>query len=230
MEFDPKAAYRVALAGERANTERICRALATGEMSLNQMGPAVGATGGPGDRLAMIYMGISLNESRAAMLRAISKASAAIDLPGTERMSRLEEIDQEFNHAPPIARLFGPAMAKYHHAYARSEAKHQCSIAALAAERFRRESGRWPKDLEELTPKFLPETPLDPFNDQPLGYRPTRDGVVLYSVGPEGKYGGTYRDGKQDRQDAATYDPSASSYEFRLWNVPLRRQVARAAR
>jgi hypothetical protein len=162
------------------------------------------------------------------MLKSLTQTLEVFDLPAPQRLPRLLEIDNDMRDAPPVARLFAPAMAKFHHAFARGQTKHQCAIVALAAERFRRDAGRWPKTLDELTPKFLDETPLDPFTDEPLGYCPTRDGVVIYSVGPEGKYNGTYRDGKQDDPGAPSYDPTAHSYEFRLWNVSQRRQAARA--
>jgi tetratricopeptide (TPR) repeat protein len=221
--IDPEAAFRAALAGERAHVDRACRGIASGTLSMHQLGGRGPVAPGAQDRLAEAYFRISLNEARAAMLKALTETIKAFDLPGAQRVTRIEQIDTELHTAPPLARVFGPALAKYHEAFARSQAKRHCAIAALAAERFRREAGRWPKTLEELTPKFLEKTPLDPFTDGPLGYRPTRNGVVLYSVGPEGKFDGSFRDGKND-------DPTASSYEFRLWNVPQRRQVARAAR
>lgn len=57
----------------------------------------------------------------------------------------------------------------------------------MAAERFRKATNRWPKDLTELTPSYLKEVPSDPFSDRPLRCMPTTDGLVIYSVGEDGK-------------------------------------------
>lgn len=56
---------------------------------------------------------------------------------------------------------------------------------ALAIERFRRaEQDRPPDTLDVLVPRFLDALPVDPFTDQPVRYRRTADGYVVYSVGP----------------------------------------------
>jgi hypothetical protein len=58
--------------------------------------------------------------------------------------------------------------------------------AARAAERFRRCHGRWPAELQELVPAYLAAVPQDPFTSRPLLVRRTADGLVVYSVGPDG--------------------------------------------
>jgi hypothetical protein len=69
------------------------------------------------------------------------------------------------------------------------EAKRAATLALLAAELFRRSHGHWPATLADLSPRFLPSAPLDPFTGQPLKYRAPSDpsGVpFFYSVGPDG--------------------------------------------
>jgi hypothetical protein len=56
---------------------------------------------------------------------------------------------------------------------------------ALAA--YRAEQGSYPAKLAELSPKYVPEVPQDPFNEQPLHYTRQGDGYLLYSVGVNGK-------------------------------------------
>ena len=41
--------------------------------------------------------------------------------------------------------------------------------------------------LDDLAPKYMKTIPNDLFADQPLTYRPTADGYLLYSVGINGK-------------------------------------------
>lgn len=56
-------------------------------------------------------------------------------------------------------------------------------ICELALQLFRAEHDREADRLEDLVPEVLPAVPLDPFTDQPLVYRPTADGPLLYSLG-----------------------------------------------
>ncbi len=66
---------------------------------------------------------------------------------------------------------------------------------ALAA--YRREFGRYPKELDVLTPKYLAKIPQDIFSGAALIYRPSENGYLLYSVGVNGKdeQGHGYDDG-----------------------------------
>ena len=67
------------------------------------------------------------------------------------------------------------------------------SITANGARRPRHPCSRrdnnnqFPATLAELVPKYLPLVPIDPFDGQPLRYRPDRTHVLLYSVGQDQK-------------------------------------------
>jgi hypothetical protein len=89
--------------------------------------------------------------------------------------------------------------------------------AALAAERFRQQRGRWPESLGELTPEYLKMAPADPFDGQPLRYRQLADGVVIYSIGPNGV---------DDSGKLAGEFPEAPDTDLgvRLWDPAQRRQ------
>jgi hypothetical protein len=103
----------------------------------------------------------------------------------------------------------------------RSAALLRCGIAGLAVERYRLANGRWPDALEQAVPKFLASVPLDPYDGKPLRFRRLEDGVVVYSVGPDGQDDG----GKLNRKN-----PSAAFTDigFRLWDVAHRRQPPKA--
>ena len=62
---------------------------------------------------------------------------------------------------------------------------------------------------------LLDEVPTDPFDGQPLRYRTTRDGIVIYSIGNNG-------DGKGDALDGDLKDLTDDRLEFRLWNFEKR--------
>ena len=60
----------------------------------------------------------------------------------------------------------------------------------VAAERYRLRNGRWPAALADIPPVILPAVPLDPFDGKPLRYAPRPDGVIVYSVGVDGRDNG----------------------------------------
>ena len=66
-------------------------------------------------------------------------------------------------------------------------------------------------------PVYLAKVPLDPYDAAPLRYRRVDEGVVVYSLGPDG----------EDKGGKLEKDPSKASTDlgFRLWNVPQRRQL-----
>lgn len=99
----------------------------------------------------------------------------------------------------------------------RSHAHQLCTITALAAERFRIQHTRWPNALDELvTAGLIKSVPLDPFDGQPLRWKPTENGRLIYSIG-------------QDRVDNnGAYDPEKSTDPgndiiFRLYDPAQRR-------
>ncbi|HZL89499.1 MAG TPA: hypothetical protein VFB96_14135 [Pirellulaceae bacterium] len=79
---------------------------------------------------------------------------------------------------------------------------HDALRVQLALELYRRQHGRWPERLDEMIPEILPELPVDPFvphSTEPLVYRRTLDGYVLYSRGLDGsddggRYGSRFDD------------------------------------
>src|SRR5439155_22126196 len=78
-------------------------------------------------------------------------------------------------------------MVRYDADLRKDEAKFRAAVVALAAERFRQAEGRWPTSLDELVPQYLAAVPRDPFDLRPLKLARRPDGLVIYSVGPDGK-------------------------------------------
>lgn len=60
----------------------------------------------------------------------------------------------------------------------------------LALRAFQQNERRLPKSLAELTPEYLPVPLPDPYSGKPLGFLPSGDTFLLYSVGPDGKDNG----------------------------------------
>ena len=59
-------------------------------------------------------------------------------------------------------------------------------LVGIALELYKRKHGDWPGALEELVPGYLPEVPVDRLTGEPLRYRVTGEGPVVYSVGVDG--------------------------------------------
>lgn len=81
--------------------------------------------------------------------------------------------------------------ARYAHVQIRAlfetEAQLKTTVAAVAAERFRLDHGRFPKDWAELVPSYVAKPILDPFTGKPLMMKLNEKGIVLYSVGKDAK-------------------------------------------
>ena len=97
------------------------------------------------------------------------------------------------------------------------------AYTAIAVERYRRDSGSWPKSLVDLAPKYLASVPEDFYAGKPLLCRRVDDGIVVYSVGPDGKDdGGRFRAGK----DEIVHPVRLQGLDIgvRLWDPAHRRQ------
>ena len=79
----------------------------------------------------------------------------------------------------------------------------------LAIRAFRQESGRLPRSLAELTPRYLHDPLVDPFSGEPLRYRADGLNFQLYSVGPDGE-----DDGGQPIPQGVTAVPRLRRHEL----------------
>jgi hypothetical protein len=67
----------------------------------------------------------------------------------------------------------------------RRRALHRLLQVDLSLRLFHHDNRRWPDSLDELVPGYLPTMPVDPYGGQPLHYRSTDEGFVLYRVGQD---------------------------------------------
>jgi hypothetical protein len=80
--------------------------------------------------------------------------------------------------------------------------------AAIAAERYRRATGRLPETLEQLVPAYLPKVPVDPYSGREIRYVRTAVGATAYSLGTnERDDGGTKLDDPRWRKGGVQYTP-----------------------
>lgn len=79
-----------------------------------------------------------------------------------------------------------PAFSHLSRSVYQIQARRDAAIIAIALELYRREHGKLPTTLGELTPRYLPRVPADPFDGQPLRYRLIGSRAVVYSIGTDG--------------------------------------------
>jgi hypothetical protein len=78
-------------------------------------------------------------------------------------------------HISPVKDLFDQVTET--HAFQR------VTMTALALRLYRKENGRYPENLQQLVPKYLPSVPIDPYDGKPLRYRKLQKGFKVWSVG-----------------------------------------------
>jgi hypothetical protein len=219
---DKQPLFLIMARGERAFYHRVLEAIEVGDITFEEVterDPPRSFTG----RVDTYVTRDRIKSGHAQMLKLLTKYVDIARLPDHEWGPPLDALDAEVRDTPPSPALVFfrvvplsqvPKFIQINHARLR------CAVAALAVERFRLARGRWPGKPAELVPAFLARWPDDPFDGQPLRFRRLPDGVVIYSVGP---------DGKDDGGNLARNNPNEPGTDlgFRFWDVDQRRQPPR---
>ncbi len=219
--------WTLALEGERAGMHQLFGHIADGKVNMQFVRAMTGARRSSWrDYVSDYFPAPSAAQSHAWLLRHFTDLLAANKLPPPERTAKLKQLGEEAGKAPDPARMlmappgFSP-WTKLQNNQPRLEAKLRCTVAGLAAERFRLERKRWPDTIAALVPEYLAKAPLDPYTGEPLRLRATKDGMVISSAGPDGLWQGDAWD--QLPRTAPDWG-SRHEHEFRLWNVEQRRK------
>jgi hypothetical protein len=81
--------------------------------------------------------------------------------------------------------LLLPAFDAFRYTYAKSHGEREGVLIGIALELYRREHNKWPASLTELSPRWLPEIPVDRITGKPLKYRIVEDRPIVYSMGAD---------------------------------------------
>src|SRR5262249_35269283 len=122
----------------------------------------------------------------AECLRLQTGAIQAARLPWAQQTGAWEAWKAERIQLEEPGSMLLLALEKAGQAGRRTQTVLHCAITMLAAERFRLRQGRWPASLGQLRPAYLQQILPDPYDGQPLRFRRVPDGVLIYSVGPDG--------------------------------------------
>ncbi|MEM9415798.1 MAG: hypothetical protein AAGA29_10025 [Planctomycetota bacterium] len=106
-------------------------------------------------------------------------------------------------HTSLFMNVMLPALGAARNTEVRNATHEQVVFVALQCERYRLATGDIPASLEALVPDYLDETPLDPIDGEPLRYRTTDAGFVVYSVGTDLEDNGGVTHDFQDGGDIA---------------------------
>jgi hypothetical protein len=207
--------------GERAGLDHLMANLQNGTVTVTEVvGPnGLGLT--PGEALEVTLLtsaSSSRKYQRATMLRLMTQMVEMAKLPPEQQMKRNAQLTNEVRDQRLLVRLFVPALQRISQQGNQINlAQLRCTIAATAAERYRRAHGRWPASLDALVAEgLLKQVPTDPNDGAPLRYRLRDDRVILYSVGMDLEDNGGTFDGKGGYT-------KGTDVGFTLWNVSQRR-------
>jgi hypothetical protein len=148
------------------------------------------------DRLrTSLYIGLLkstglLRKDRNFYLDVMATNIAAAEAPFPERLTLAQQANAAAMSPPSklmiFSRMLLPALGKAMQRDGDHTARIRTAQTAIAIERFRRaHNGELPTDLNELVPTYLPALPRDPFDGQPLRFKPRTTGYVVYSIGSD---------------------------------------------
>lgn len=153
-----------------------------------------------------------LNMDEEAYAETMAEIQEASRLPYYEAALLMEQVNRDIESLP-ITRVWSrqilPALPRAIEAQARDEAMLQLMRVGLSVELYRAENGSYPVSLDALTPTLGGSLPIDPYTGQPLVYRTSGEGFVLYSAGQNRVDDGgqqNYRENDSARPDYQTGD------------------------
>ncbi len=193
-------------------------------MSATLAGPPAGGVAAIGNAVESWVAEISfLRNQKTSYLNGMNHFGEIIKLPSDQLAGAIDSWDQSLDRNLMLVKLAVGSLRKVVESIQRSEANLRCAATALAAERFRKQSGRWPNTLDELVAaKLLNAVPLDPFDGKPLRWKTVDEGRLIYSVGPDR----IDNDGVVNRADSRK---PGSDVVVRLFDPARRRQPPRVA-
>jgi hypothetical protein len=209
----------ISLRGSRGLIDHTFQLLEAGRASLAEAKQMVAPTSrAPGIReeIAGYLDRGSIRPAHAWLLRHMNEAIEIAKGPEIEVEPALEELQKKLADAPELARTLAPKLDRMTDHCRRQRAQLRCALAALAVERYRLARDAWPASLDDLVAaKLLTAVPIDPYDGKPLRYRPTPDGMVVFSIGQDGHGNGA-------ALDADPPTAAADRVEFRLWDAAQR--------
>lgn len=148
------------------------------------------AGGGGGARFA--YAGLKISgmayNDGVVIIEIYKQAIDACKLPLQDRLAVADAIEKRVRSLGFVnfmVKMIIPAVVRVIGMDTRQAAKLQVAQTAIAAELYKRKTGKLPANLTDLTGEYLKDVPVDPFDGKPLRYRKTQTGFIIYSIGTD---------------------------------------------
>ncbi len=206
-----------AIRGERAMIHRFFLALESGRIDAESSFPP--------DQQPQFAAGVFaayrplLFGDHAEALRLTTAYVEAAKLPWHEQRAAMRAVMPDGpsrNVGHLFTRLLLPSCEQFAGSGLRARARLQVVAVALACERFRQETGNWPRTLEAIPKSILSALPDSPSDGRPLRYQLLPDGIVISCF---------CHDEKRNFDGPAEFrEPGAQGFAegVRLWNPDLR--------
>lgn len=141
--------------------------------------------------------------------------------PGPQSLNRAKQAGFKAMLAPAYhfySRIMLPSLSRSVELWLRGVGTKRAMIAALASERYRLANGKWPESLTGLVPKYLKAVPVDPFDDAPIRYAVTTEGINVWCIGEDLKDDG----GNTKRREKQTASNQPTDWGWVILNPDLR--------
>lgn len=181
--------------------------------------------------LAMLRMPVAAHSARTRhdeCVAAGQRMRQAHDALQTPLWRHPRYASDERDARPGLLQMLSPSDRWMAERWHREEARREALLIAIALELHRREHDAWPGSLEELSPRWLPELPVDRINGGPLGYRVIDEQPVVYSLGIDGDDDGSRIPPAMDEEHAKAEGMTAF-HEYRI-GPPLTAEERRSPR
>lgn len=183
--------FRTGIRGERAVVDKVFTAMENGTVAPETYLQNVnGVPPGPGAQAALRAYRPLIPGDHAKCLQLLTLYCEAAKLPHHEQLAALRAVP--LPGPPPgeirymMTRHLLPACERVAGRGLSARAELLAAAACVACERFRHKNARFPHNLAELVPEFLPAVPLGPFDGLPLRYRSFPDRIAIFSFQPGG--------------------------------------------
>lgn len=139
-------------------------------------------------RIASRFVPEFASEILVRELKVYNKLLDAIDGPNRRALAAFDLAIQEAEKLPRrclMLKMLLPSLKQSCVMSMRCVSLQRALRVALAAERFRLTTGRWPDDASALVPDYLDAVPVDPFDEQPIRFQRTDRGVKAWCIGDD---------------------------------------------
>lgn len=160
----------------------------------------------------------------------MERAASVAGMPLRRQWPAIAELGKQVDtvlarhpYAHIVYRFVMPAFKEAVNEEVKAKVKLQVARTALAIEEWRLQHGEWPQSLEQLVPELLEAVPEDPFSERTIRYARTAVGIVIYSVGEDGKDDeGTTEEEVRKRSGRGVRPSEGWDLPFRLLRPELR--------